>query len=67
MASSLKGVVEREKAEVGFFITLESPTLPMLKEAGAAGFYVPAHFPGLKFPKLQSKNCSARSRHSIRV
>jgi site-specific DNA-methyltransferase (adenine-specific) len=53
MASSLKGVVEREKAEIGFFITLESPTSPMLKEAGAAGFYVPAHFPGLKFPKLQ--------------
>jgi len=49
----LKGVVEREKAEIGFFITLESPTSPMLKEAGAAGFYVPAHFPGLKFPKLQ--------------
>jgi site-specific DNA-methyltransferase (adenine-specific) len=49
----LKGVVEREKAEIGFFITLENPTSPMLKEAGAAGFYVPAHFPGLKFPKLQ--------------
>jgi site-specific DNA-methyltransferase (adenine-specific) len=49
----LKGVVEREKAEIGFFITLENPTSPMLKEAGAAGFYVPMHFPGLKFPKLQ--------------
>ncbi len=49
----LKGVVDREKAELGFFITLENPTSPMLKEAGAAGFYVPEHFPGLKFPKLQ--------------
>ena len=25
----------------------------MLKEASAAGFYVPKHFPGYKFPKLQ--------------
>jgi site-specific DNA-methyltransferase (adenine-specific) len=49
----LKGVMEREKAEIGFFITLEEPTAPMLKEAGAAGFYVPKHFPGYKFPRLQ--------------
>jgi site-specific DNA-methyltransferase (adenine-specific) len=49
----LKGVIEREKAEIGFFITLESPTSPMLKEAAAAGFYIPKHFPGYKFPKLQ--------------
>jgi site-specific DNA-methyltransferase (adenine-specific) len=49
----LKGVMEREKAEIGFFITLEEPTSPMLKEAGSAGFYVPKHFPGYKFPRLQ--------------
>lgn len=49
----LKGVAERDGAEIGLFITLESPTGPMLKEAGAAGFYVPKFFPGYKFPKLQ--------------
>jgi site-specific DNA-methyltransferase (adenine-specific) len=49
----LKGVMEREKAEIGFFITLENPTAPMIKEAGAAGLYIPKHFPDYKFPKMQ--------------
>ena len=35
----LKGTVEREKAAIGVFITLELPTQPMLKEALAAGYY----------------------------
>ena len=35
----LKGVVEREKASMGLFITLESPTQPMRTEAVSAGFY----------------------------
>ncbi len=35
----LRGVVEREKAELGVFITLEPPTKPMEKEAVSAGFY----------------------------
>lgn len=35
----LKGVVEREKAPMGFFITLRPPTKPMLKEAISAGYY----------------------------
>lgn len=38
----LRGVVEREKAEIGVLITLESPTKPMLQEAFAAAFYVSA-------------------------
>lgn len=48
----LKGVVEREEAEIGAFITLHEPTGPMKKEAAAAGFYDP---PGLlpPVPKLQ--------------
>lgn len=49
----LKGVMQREKAELGIFVTLEEPTKPMLKEAGAAGFYVPTYFPDYKCPRLQ--------------
>ncbi|MDE2637876.1 MAG: DNA methyltransferase [Chloroflexota bacterium] len=35
----LKGAIEREKAAIGVFITLELPTSAMLKEALAAGNY----------------------------
>lgn len=35
----LRGVIEREKAEVGVLLTLEEPTKPMTAEAAAAGFY----------------------------
>ncbi len=35
----LKGTVEREKAAIGVFITLELPTGAMLKEALATGYY----------------------------
>jgi DNA modification methylase len=35
----LKGVVEREKAELGLLITLEEPTTPMRAEALEAGYY----------------------------
>lgn len=35
----LIGVVEREKAEIGVFLTLEPPTKQMLKEAISQGFY----------------------------
>jgi len=35
----LRGVVEREKAEIGVLISLEEPTAPMRKEAASAGFY----------------------------
>ena len=49
----LKGVLEREKAPVGLFITLKEPTRPMLGEAVAAGVYEPEQFPGHIFPRLQ--------------
>jgi len=39
----LRAVIEREKAVMGFLITLEPPTKPMLKEALSAGYY---HSPG---------------------
>jgi DNA modification methylase len=47
----LKGVLEREKAEIGAFISLKPATKDMNKEALSAGFYESAHYG--KFPKLQ--------------
>jgi site-specific DNA-methyltransferase (adenine-specific) len=48
----LKGTVEREKAALGLFITLEPPTQDMESEAVAAGFY---HSPGWNqnYPRIQ--------------
>jgi len=41
----LRGVIEREEAQIGALISMEAPTKPMLKEAAEAGFYKP---PGLE-------------------
>jgi site-specific DNA-methyltransferase (adenine-specific) len=53
----LKGVLDREKAAIGAFITLEEPTAPMKTEAVSAGFYESAlRMKGgasEKFPKIQ--------------
>ncbi len=38
-ARDLRGVIEREKAEIGLLITLEDATKPMRTEAASAGFY----------------------------
>jgi hypothetical protein len=48
-------VVEREKAAVGLFLTLDPPTRPMLTEAASAGVYdANVKRPGaLTFPRLQ--------------
>jgi len=35
----LKGTLEREKAQVGIYITLEAPSRDMVSEAASAGFY----------------------------
>ena len=35
----LRGVLDREKAEVGVLVSLNEPTGPMKKEAASAGFY----------------------------
>jgi len=52
MVRDLKGVMEREKAGMGVFITLEPPTAGMKKEAAAAGVYKhPLN--DLTYPKLQ--------------
>jgi site-specific DNA-methyltransferase (adenine-specific) len=49
----LKGVLEREKAPIGAFITLEEPTKPMIEEAVSAGFYEPELLHGKKYPRIQ--------------
>lgn len=46
----LVGVLDREKAVIGIFITLQPPTKDMLKEAVGAGFYQ-SHWGN--FPRLQ--------------
>ena len=51
--ATLKGDMEREKAEMGLLVTLEPPTEPMRQEALAAGLYVPEHFPDRRFPRVQ--------------
>ena len=51
--AALKGDMEREKAEIGLFITLQPPTGPMRQEAAAAGFYTPQNFPENHYPRLQ--------------
>ena len=48
----LKGTVEREKAALGLFITLEEPTSAMRTEAVSAGFYHSAVWQK-DFPKIQ--------------
>ena len=45
-------MVERERAAMGFFVTLVEPTRPMREEATAAGFYN-ADAWGTEYPKLQ--------------
>lgn len=48
----LRGVVEREEAAFGIFITLEEPSRDMITEAVSAGYY--RHkFTGEEFPKVQ--------------
>lgn len=51
MVADLKNTVEREKAQMGFFVTLTPPTDAMQKEALAAGFYQSPY--NGAFPKIQ--------------
>jgi len=47
----LRGVIEREKAQIGVFITLQKPTKPMKTEAVSSGYYKSPL--GHKYPKIQ--------------
>jgi site-specific DNA-methyltransferase (adenine-specific) len=46
----LKGTMEREKAALGLFLTLNKPTREMEREAASAGMYETG---GMKVPRLQ--------------
>lgn len=54
----LAGVVERERAAMGLFITMEEPTREMLTEAAAGGFYH-SDLWQRDFPKLQIRTIGA--------
>ena len=72
----LRGVIEREKAEIGVLLSFEEPTAGMRAEAADAGFYEslwgqgPAHPPpdhpraprrqGVDYPHLTGSNITHR-------
>ncbi len=52
----LIGVLQRERAEIGVYISFEEPTKPMLREAAEAGFYTSPGSSGSaggKYPRIQ--------------
>jgi site-specific DNA-methyltransferase (adenine-specific) len=52
----LIGVLQREKAEIGVYISFEEPTKPMQREAAEAGFYTSpgtSGSAGHKYPRIQ--------------
>ena len=49
----LRGVVEREDAAIGVFITLEEPTAPMKSEAAEAGFFQTKSVAASRHARLQ--------------
>jgi len=64
----LVGTLDREKAQIGVFLTLEDPSGPMKKEAVSAGYYRSQGW-GKDFPRMQiltphgraaSPRCSGR-------
>lgn len=50
MVRDLKGVLDREKAPIGVFLTLIPPTRPMETEAASAGFYTLGE---RQYPRIQ--------------
>ena len=53
MVRDLVGVLDREGAQMGVFLTLTPPTKPMLTEAAAAGQYAPDGLTSPPVPKVQ--------------
>ena len=53
MIATLKGDMTRENADMGLFITLNSPTQPMIQEAVSAGIFTPTHYPDHHYPRVQ--------------
>ncbi len=52
MIRDLKGTIEREKAEIGIFITLDEPSREMELEATTAGVYT-SPIDGRDYPRIQ--------------
>ncbi len=52
MVRDLVGVVQRDEAQIGLFVTLSEVTKPMEVEAAKAGFYT-SEITGKSFPKIQ--------------
>lgn len=48
----LRGVLEREKADMGALISMQNPTQPMRTEAASASFYTSA-WSGNQYPRIQ--------------
>ena len=53
MIATLKGDMEREKADLALFVTLNEPTEPMRQEALSAGIYQPTCFPDKQYQRVQ--------------
>src|SRR3989338_2608153 len=51
--ATLKGDIEREKADCGILVTLEPPTKPMIQEAVDAGSFEVIFGNKFEFPKIQ--------------
>jgi site-specific DNA-methyltransferase (adenine-specific) len=49
----LRGVLEREKAEIAVFLCFEEPTKPMLREAAEAGIYTSESLGRATYPRIQ--------------
>ena len=49
----LRGVLDREQAQIGVLISMQEPTGPMKTEAASAGFYTSPWNPSKPHPKLQ--------------
>ncbi len=49
----LRGVLEREGAEIGVLISMNKPTQPMKTEASGAGFYAPPWDHTARVPRIQ--------------
>jgi hypothetical protein len=60
MVRDLRGTIDREKAEIGLFITLTEPSRQMIAEAASSGFFEHPYFAKRKFPAFrysQSRTC----------
>jgi hypothetical protein len=53
MVRDLKGTMDREKAALGLFLTLNKPSREMIREAASAHFYETG---GIKVPRLQIRS-----------